>query len=147
MPGIFVGIDGSDNAHRALEWAMREAAIRRAQLTVVTVHPEAVGTWGLRPIDYPADEDMRAQVERAAQEAVEAAKAKLGDIGDLPVTVQAVSGVPAEALIEAARDADMLVVGSRGIGGFTRLMMGSVSNQVVHHALCPVVIIPAEHRQ
>ena len=61
------------------------------------------------------------------------------------VTVRAVTGLPAEALLEAAADADMLVVGSRGAGGFKRLLMGSVSTQVTHHAHCPVVVIPAEN--
>ena len=58
---------------------------------------------------------------------------------------QAVTGLPAEALLEAAADADMLVVGSRGAGGFKRLLMGSVSTQVTHHAHCPVVVIHAEN--
>jgi nucleotide-binding universal stress UspA family protein len=61
------------------------------------------------------------------------------------VTVRAATGLPAEALLEAAADADMLVVGSRGAGGFKRLLMGSVSTQVTHHAPCPVVVIPDEN--
>ncbi len=60
------------------------------------------------------------------------------------MTIRAVNGFVAEELIGASRDADMLVVGSRGAGGFARLMMGSVSSQVAHHAQCPVVIIPGD---
>ena len=56
------------------------------------------------------------------------------------------SGLPAEELLSAARDADMIVVGSRGAGGFARLLMGSVSTQITHHALCPAVIIPWDDR-
>ena len=58
------------------------------------------------------------------------------------VTVSVAQGDAAEELVNASRDADMLVVGSRGSGGFARLLMGSVSSQVTHHAACPVVIIP-----
>jgi len=61
------------------------------------------------------------------------------------VTVRAATGLPAEALLEAAADADLLVVGSRGAGGFKSLPMGSVSTQVTHHARCPVVVIPDEN--
>jgi len=63
------------------------------------------------------------------------------------VTVRAVHGLPAEELLRAADDAEMLVMGSRGVGGFTRLLMGSVSSQVAQHAHCPVVIIPADKQQ
>jgi nucleotide-binding universal stress UspA family protein len=62
------------------------------------------------------------------------------------VTVKAVHGFPVEELITAGQDADMIVLGSRGAGGFTRLMMGSVADQVAHHAHCPVLIVPPEDR-
>jgi nucleotide-binding universal stress UspA family protein len=62
------------------------------------------------------------------------------------VTVMAVHGFPVEELINAASDADMIVLGSRGAGGFTRLMMGSVAGQVAQHAHCPVLIVPPEDR-
>ena len=65
-----------------------------------------------------------------------------GPVGDGEV----VSGTPAHELLSAAKDADLIVVGSRGAGGFTRLLMGSVSTQVSHHAHCPVVVIPPEDR-
>ena len=58
------------------------------------------------------------------------------------MAVRAISGIPAQALIEASRNADLLVVGSRGGGGFANLAMGSTSSQVVHHAHCPVVVVP-----
>jgi nucleotide-binding universal stress UspA family protein len=57
--------------------------------------------------------------------------------------VSVATGQPAEELVMASRNADLLVVGSRGTGGFTRLLLGSVSSQVVHHAASPVVVIPA----
>jgi nucleotide-binding universal stress UspA family protein len=67
---------------------------------------------------------------------------QLGEAQPAPVTVRAVIGFPSQALIEASREADLLVVGSRGAGGFAKLMAGSVSSQVVHHAHCPVVVVP-----
>lgn len=145
MPGIIVGIDGSDNAQKALAWAMKEAAVRRVPLTVLTVHPEAMGAWGLRPISYPADQEEQDRARQAAEEVVQKTISQL-DAESRPesVTVQAVSGIAADELIKASADADLLVVGSRGHGGFARLMMGSVSTQVSHHAVCPVVIVPSE---
>ena len=60
------------------------------------------------------------------------------------ITISAVTGDPAEELVRAARDADLLVVGRRGGGGFHRLMMGSVSSKVTHHAACPVTVVPGD---
>jgi nucleotide-binding universal stress UspA family protein len=60
--------------------------------------------------------------------------------------IRAVNGFPPQELIEASRDADLLVVGSRGVGGFTRLLLGSISDHVMHHAHCPVVVVPGQGR-
>jgi nucleotide-binding universal stress UspA family protein len=145
MPGIIVGFDGSDQSRRALEWAIGEAAARRAPLTVVTVNQAVAGCWGT-PVAYPGDEDLTSQAREAAQKETDSALEQAGSGSRPPsVTVQAVTGLPAEALLQAAADADMLVVGSRGAGGFRRLLLGSVSTQVTHHARCPVVVIPDEN--
>src|SRR5262249_56174864 len=69
------------------------------------------------------------------------AASQLGEAKPASVTVRAIIGFPAEELIKASGDADLLVVGSRGAGGFTKLIVGSVSSQVVHHATCPVVVV------
>ncbi len=145
MTGIIVGIDGSDHSRRALEWAVREAAVRHAPLTVLTVQQALIGYWG-SPELYPGDEDLAEHGRKRAQEETDSVLEKTGP-GPRPssVTVRAVTGLPAEALLEAAAGADMLVVGSRGAGGFKRLLMGSVSTQVTHHAPCPVVVIPDEN--
>jgi nucleotide-binding universal stress UspA family protein len=142
MAGITVGIDGSHDAHRALEWAMREAAVRHVPLTVVTVHEVAVSGWTGQPIILPADQADLEKARQAAEEMVAKAAAQLGESQLTSVTVRAVNGSPAQELIEASRDADLLVVGSRGGGGFARLMLGSISQKVVHHAHCPVVVVP-----
>ena len=95
--------------------------------------------WGLHTL--PDGDSDREQARRAVQEFVD--KAAIGASGTAPqVTVNVTTGEPAEELVIASRDADMLVLGSRGSGGFTRLLLGSVSSQVVHHAACPVVVIP-----
>jgi nucleotide-binding universal stress UspA family protein len=140
MSGITVGIDGSDHSHRALEWAMNEAAIRHAPLTVLIAHNVAVGYWG-SAVSYPEDHALSEHAQKAAQEATDKAAAQLGERRPESVTVRALSGTPAEVLVSASEDADLLVVGSRGGGGFGHLLMGSVSTQVAHHAHCPVVIV------
>jgi len=143
MSGIIVGIDGSSHSQLALEWAMREATARRQPLTVITVEQVAASGWhGM--VVFPADEHFLAEARTAAQELIAKVTAQLGEVSPPPVTVQAVFGLPAEKLIEASEDADLLVVGSRGAGGFARLLLGSVSIQVSHHAHCPVVIVPGE---
>jgi nucleotide-binding universal stress UspA family protein len=145
MAGIIVGFDGSDNAYRALEWAMREAVMRHASLTVMTV-PAAyrVGLPSLtgRPAISPPDEPALAKARLAAEDAVAKIATELGGAGPVSVTVQALRGTPAELLVDSSADADLMVVGTRGSGGFARLLMGSVSAQVVHYAHCPVVVVP-----
>ncbi len=145
MPGIIVGVDGSDHSRHALEWAIGEAAVRHAPLTVLTVQQPVAGCWG-GPVLYPGDDDLTEEARETAQQETDRTLEKT-DPESRPssVTVRAVTGLPAEALLEAAADADLLVVGSRGAGGFKRLLMGSVSLQVTHHAHCPVVVIPAEN--
>ena len=143
MPGVIVGVDGSDHSRYALRWAMREAVLRHVPLTVLTVHPDPVRPatgiyWGLRT--YPENSFDPDLVRAAVQEFVDKVASEIG--GTVPeVTVSVATGDAAEELLRASRDADMLVVGSRG-GGFARLLLGSVSSQVMHHAECPVVAIP-----
>jgi len=143
MPGIIVGIDGSAHSRRALEWAISEAAFRHAPLTVLTVHQAVVG-YGGGPVSYPGDRDLTAQAREVAQKETNDILDQFDEGSRPSVTVEAISGLPAEELLRASADADMIVVGSRGTGGFSRLLMGSVSSQVTHHAHCPIVIIPTD---
>jgi nucleotide-binding universal stress UspA family protein len=145
MSGIVVGVDGSGHSQRALEWAIKEAAIRHAPLTVVTVHQLVAGYSG-RGVAYPNDAELAEKARQAAQLETDKLLADMG--GDQPasVTVVSRSGFPVEELLNAASDADMIVLGSRGAGGFAQLLMGSISAQITHHAQCPVVIIPAERK-
>ena len=145
MSGIFVGVDGSRHSGTALDWALREAGIRHEPLTVITVQVVPTSGWG-GSVRYPEDQASRADAQKAVQETVDKAAARLGDAAPRSITVQAILGQPAEQLIEASKDAGLLVVGSRGTGGFARLLLGSVSTQVSEHAHCPVVIVPSDRR-
>jgi nucleotide-binding universal stress UspA family protein len=141
MSGITVGIDGSDHSVRVLEWAVNEAAVQHARLTVLTVHLVPQSGWTGNPITVPQDSEELEKERVAAEEMTLKATSQLGVAQPASVTVRAVIGFPAQALIEASREADLLVIGSRGGGGFARLVMGSVSSQVVQHAHCPVVVV------
>ncbi len=145
MSGIIVGVDGSGHSQRALAWAMHEAAIRHVALTVLTVH-EAVRGYYSCMATYPDDPARTQDARVAARAGMDKMLAWLDGPHPESVTVKAVHGFPAEELINAGKDADMIVLGSRGAGGFTRLMMGSVAGQVAQHALCPVLIVPPENR-
>jgi len=141
MSGIVVGIDASTHSMAALNWAMREAAVKNVPLTVITVEIVAASGWGGSQV-YGADFELRDKAQKAAEEAVAATAKSLGGDAPASVTVRALLGQPAEQLLEAAKGADQLVLARRGTGGFNRLMLGSVTSQVVQHADCPVTIIP-----
>jgi nucleotide-binding universal stress UspA family protein len=145
MPGIIVGVDGSGHSQRALEWAMKEAGMRHAPLTVLTVHPAIVGYFG-GVVTSAGDLELTEQTQGAVK--VEADRVLAGLDGPHPesVTVKAVHGFPVEEIINASKDADIVVLGSRGVGGFSRMLMGSTAGQVVQHAHCPVLIVPPEDR-
>ncbi len=107
----------------------------------MTVHPVARSSpWTGNPIVYPEDAPEVEANRKAAEAAVNTAATKLGTKPP-SVTVRSVNGVPAQELINASADADLVVVSSRGGGGFPGLKMGSVSSQVASHAECPVVVI------
>ena len=141
MPGILVGIDGSAHSQPVLEWAAKEAAIRHTSLTVLTVHQAAASGWGGNTL-YEGDAELTAKARDAAQAETDKVLSGLQARPE-SVTVTAVHGIPAEEILNAGADADMIVVGSRGGGGFARLLQGSVSSTVAEHAKVPVMILPA----
>jgi nucleotide-binding universal stress UspA family protein len=131
---IVVGVDGSDGADVALRWAVSEAKARHAGLELVT-------GWSYEP------PDKLGTFEQRAKATIERGLAAVRAMGpDVEVTGRVVAMAGGEALIEESKDADMVVVGSRGRGGFTGLFLGSVSQQCAQHAHCPVVIIPRGDR-
>jgi nucleotide-binding universal stress UspA family protein len=142
MSGIVVGVDGSAHSRKALDWAAREAGVRHVGLTVLTVH-QAVAGYSGSVVDYPGDKALNDKNREAAQQETDEVLRALGDAPrPQSITVLARNGFPTEEILNAAADADMVVVGSRGAGGFKQLLMGSVSSQIAHHAHCPVVVIP-----
>jgi nucleotide-binding universal stress UspA family protein len=139
---IVVGVDGSQTSRYALRWAANEAAAHDAELRVVhawEMQPTgtAVGRT-LTPGGAGGPERQRDDAERLLAEIVEG---ELSNHENLKVRTSIGRGSPAVVLLEAARDADMVVVGSRGAGGFAGLMLGSVSSKMASHATCPVVIV------
>lgn len=147
MPGIVVGVDGSANARFAMEWAIKEGAVRHAPVIVVTVNEVAASFWTGNPITVPADEVLLENARKAATELADKIVAELGESRPASVTVKAVNGFAADELVSASEDADLLVVGAKGgahTGGLaSHTPIGSISNKVLHHARCPVVVVPA----
>ena len=140
MARIVVGIDGSESAQRALRWALDEAKLRQARLDVV--HSWHVPYAAATPYSPPAawdPTDFESEAQRVLDRVVDAED---GDGVDVRRVLAA--GSAAQNLIELSKGADLVVVGSRGRGGFAGLLLGSVSQQVVHHAPCPVVVVPQE---
>jgi nucleotide-binding universal stress UspA family protein len=140
MARIVVGIDGSDHSKKALRWALDEARLRSASLEVVSAWmlPVYASGYGFAPGDL-VDPKI---IGDGATEQLELAVAEVvGDSTDVAVERKTVEGMAAQVLVEEAAGADLLVVGSRGHGGFAGLLLGSVSQQCAQHASCPVVII------
>ena len=123
---------------------MRQAAAVHAPLTVLTVHEVAKSYWGDIPVTGPADPPLLEKLQQAAEEMTRKAVGQLGDAQPASVKVRALTGFVVRELVDASQDADLVVVGSRGGGGFGRLLLGSVSNEVVQHSACPVVVVPHE---
>ena len=143
MAKIVVGVDGSDHAGRALLWAADEARLRGAELQIVHVWQQPLlYLFGDSWVPAESQQEVWRDYAERATERLDAFVSEQGEaLQGLVVGQTVVEGVPARALLEAAQNADLLVVGSRGHGGFAGLQLGSVSQQVAAHASCPVVIV------
>ena len=141
MPGIVVGVDGSGGSQQALKWAVKHAAQDHVPLTVLAVHEVAESWWTGASIRYPQDRPEEEKARQAVQEEVNKIVSELGNDKPESVAVRVVSGQAATILIDASGNADLVVVGSRGAGGFPHLRLGSVTTKVVSHAECPVVVV------
>jgi nucleotide-binding universal stress UspA family protein len=138
---IVVGVDGSAGSDAALEFAIEESALRGLPLRIVCA-------WELDALEHAGaafvpSAELVTEVEERARDVRDAALATAERAGSARVEALAVEGHPARVLAEQARDARLLVIGTRGRGGFSSLLLGSVSQSVVHHAACPVTIVPA----
>jgi nucleotide-binding universal stress UspA family protein len=140
-PRIVAGVDGSTSARRALRWAIRQAELTGGSVDAVIAWecPASYAGYGMAPIGV-SDFDFASWTEKTLAEEVAAAT---GD-STVDVRTQVTEGSPAQVLLAAAEGADLLVVGSRGHGGFAEALLGSVGQHCVHHAHCPVVVIRGE---
>ncbi len=142
MRTVVVGVDESEGARKAFDWAVAEARAHGARVVVVHAFQPLSGYY---PYSAVEGQHLRAGIEEETRQAAEAfiqgllSDAKAHDVEIEPVIAR---GRASEALLDCAKTADIVVVGSRGHGGFTGLLLGSVSQQVVHHAPCPVVVVP-----
>ncbi|WP_329126341.1 universal stress protein [Streptomyces sp. NBC_01465] len=140
---VVVGVDGSTCSQQALRWGLAQAGLTGSTIEAVAAwqYPEVYGyTYGWVP-SMPEGGVFAKAAERALQETV----ANVRDQLDRPaaVTLRVAEGHPVKVLMDAARNAQVLVLGSRGHGTFTGIMLGSVSQHCVQHAPCPVVVIPS----
>jgi nucleotide-binding universal stress UspA family protein len=142
MNQIVVGVDGSEPGYAAVEWAAQEAARRDAPLRIIT----ASAPWLFDvPVD-PRAGAVRAWLHEGGADVLARAVARAAEVapgGD--VTVEEVPGGPAEALLREARNAALVVIGSKGVSQVTGLLLGSAVQQVVSHAACPVVVVRGPH--
>lgn len=139
MPMIVVGVDGSDSAQEALRFAVREARLRGSAVRAVmasnitTTAYAGIGGFGPDADPTKLEETARTVLDEAVDSVAEGCDVEIDRVLDV--------GQPVQVLIEESRDAELLVVGSRGRGGFAGMLLGSVSHQCAMHAHCPVVIV------
>lgn len=143
MDRIVVGVDGSEGSRQALRWAVEEAQVHSA--TVEAVHVFSYTSLFGYSIDavmvpVPPYEEVKASAAKVLDEVLETT---VPDDGGVEIQRYVAEGAAASVLLTRATNADLLVVGTRGYGGFRGLLLGSVSHQCVTHAPCPVVVVPA----
>ncbi|XAS65589.1 universal stress protein [Pseudarthrobacter sp. So.54] len=139
---IVVGFDGSDHSQTALNWAIDEARQRNGQLRLVTAWNKPPMAWYPAVLETAAGEIAAEESPEQIAGTLQAEALKSAAAEGVAATGQIVhSDSPASAILDAAQDADLVVVGSRGHGGFPALHLGSVSTQVINHAPCPVLVV------
>lgn len=139
MAEIVVGVDGSEHSVDALRWAANEAKLRGDTLKVVASFATPIMSTGYE-MAVPDPSDLAAASDTMLGAAVDTIREE-GSLDGVDIVTEALEGHAGEQLIRLSADADLLVVGARGHGGFLGLLMGSVTTYVVNHALCPVVVV------
>ncbi len=139
MSGIVVGVDGSAHSLDALRWAADEARRRGSSLRVVAVFNAPIMSTGYEVV-APDPSDLAAASSTMLDAAVDTVRSD-GELDGVSVATEVLEGHAGERLIELSQDADLVVVGARGHGGFVGLLLGSVTNHLVNHAACPVVVV------
>jgi nucleotide-binding universal stress UspA family protein len=139
-PRIVAGIDGSESSASALRWAIRQAALTGAAVDAVIAwhYPDLASSGMAVGAVEPTYGFFRENAEKIAADAV---SSTVDPASDVPVSARVAQGHAAQVLLDASAGASLLVVGSRGHGGFTEALLGSVSQHCVQHALCPVVVV------
>ncbi len=140
--GIVVGVDGSEHSLEALRWAVAEARLRGSRIHVVGTFSTPVMSTGYE-VAVPDPTDLQAASETMLAAAVDSVRSG-GGLDGVQIDSEVLEGHAGERLIALSRDAELIVVGSRGRGGFMGLLIGSVTTYVVHHAHCPVVVVRHE---
>jgi nucleotide-binding universal stress UspA family protein len=141
-PLIVVGVDGSEHSLAAVRWAAAEARLRGARLRLVAAWKVSTLMYAAEAFPPPYTVDLEAEMRRKAEDMLEqACQAVAADLEGVDVERVVHNGPAANVLCEASTVADMLVVGSRGRGGFSGLLLGSVSHQCAQQAPCPVMIV------
>jgi nucleotide-binding universal stress UspA family protein len=138
-PRIVAGVDGSPSSVDALRWAVRQAELSGGTVDAVIAwqYPMIAGGMGWAPMSGLDDTDYAELATKALSDSV----GQVDAAANVPVRQVVRAGNPAQMLLDAASGADLLVVGSRGHGGFADALIGSVSQRCVHHARCPVVVV------
>ncbi|WP_298207493.1 universal stress protein [Ferrimicrobium sp.] len=132
---VLVGYDGSEYAQGALDYAAQEARLRGASVAIAIV-------WEVGGYDLGVTSGTLKTLSHTAEAILETGAAFMREnYPDVPFQTHLLEGEPAYALIELAKDADLVVVGARGRGGFSALLLGSVSDQLIHHAEVPVLVV------
>jgi nucleotide-binding universal stress UspA family protein len=139
-PRIVAAVDGSPSSVSALRWAIRQAGLTGATVDAVIAwrYPPAAGGYGWASTGTEEGFNFQKNAEVTLADAI---SSTIDPGSRVPVSARVVEGNAAQVLLDAADGADLLVVGSRGHGGFTDALLGSVSQHCVHHAHCPVVVI------
>lgn len=139
---IVVGFDGSNHSRTALTWAIDEARQRNGQLRLITAWNKPPMAWYPAVLETAAGEIATEEPPEQIAGTLQAQGLKSAADNGVAATGKIVKGdSPALAILDAAKDADLIVVGSRGHGGFPGLHLGSVSTQVINHAPCPVLVV------
>ena len=139
---IVVGVDGSEEARLATHWAAREARLRGAKLELVSAWELPASAYGYGLGDALIPSELAQDVAKVSEDHLRAALEDVRtEAADAHVEARAVEGQAAQVLLEVSKDADLLVVGSRGRGSVRELLLGSVSQACARHATCPVVIV------
>ncbi|WP_338674851.1 universal stress protein [Streptomyces sp. SCSIO 30461] len=141
-PRVVVGVDGSPSSYAALRWAVRHAGLIGGTVEAIGAYevPGAHG-WSAPAVDADLDQE---NASAALADELRKVLGSIGSTGNTRVDHHLTRGNPVEVLLAASDGAELLVVGSRGRGGFARMLLGSVSQQVAQHAKCPVVIVRAD---